>query len=1675
MTGAARVTRARCRPRPARFCQTPTSNISISLQVQYMVESARPLLANTISHVVDDRSLSPGRPYDAPPLLSVENHDDSNDQISDERPSKRRKVAGPESKSSPRLDSPPWKRVAADGPTSFVVDGRRKSGRTNIIPLDLQPQSTKRQTRAAFDKVKEEHGKQAKPVYNVNKWARKANADAPHTRARSPTVVKRPATSPAKNREAASQAQSAKIEKLQKQIRQLEKARSKSSTVAESKSPKSPRRPGTTNRRISTTSPKINGAHKAKPPINGFIKLEDESDSDRSSDSIVDSSGRPTPPLTLRKVTFHVHLPPPSIATPANIAPAKKFASFEEFLDKDETEAGPVEEPLTPQQVTQEAMTRLQVRAAQKRGGALDKKLLDTLPTQQSEPKKQFAHRDHLLAHVLHFRKLLESERKDHRRKAELLAHEAKRYVQERQKRNKVKTPAEIEQEKRDVAQAAYRSVVKDMDRLWAAVRVEVDMMRQAEYEEEQQAKMKGHLARVLDRTDQMLSRAAELDESLMDSDTEVSSADDSSEAGSDDSEQMSESESDSESDTGGQDVDAEMSIDELHKKYGNLPELPSTEAAADELSAHDEETEQNPSQAEEDSDPETEMDSEFDTEGSEDEGESDEDESEDDPESNLLSFFFSKKQRAELEKNAGEEDAAGEENHDAQTPLIEEISDEPMADADGQPETIPSTSRTMDNAGEEAPENTNVKLESREEDVEMRAVSSTPTLGVRHAASEDAMSLDPSTHTSPHTTATKVSEPDSVSSIDAQTDAVPPVTPLESKSTIETPVPKLLRGILREYQHEGLDWLANLYAKGRSGILADEMGLGKTIQSIALLAHLAEVHEVWGPHLIVVPTSVMLNWEMEFKKFLPGFKIMTYYGDQKERKEKRRGWLADDKFNVCITSYQLVLQDKDSFKRRKWHYMILDEAHNIKNFRSERWQTMMTFNTRARLLLTGTPLQNNLTELWSLLFFLHYGQEEQGEDDAFAGLKEWSEWFKRPVESILEHGRQVLDEEDREQVAKLHKVIRPFLLRRLKADVEKQMPAKYEHVELCRLSKRQRQLYDGFMARAQTKETLASGNYLSIINALMQLRKVCNHPDLFETRPINTSFAMSKSVVAEFEIKDLLVRRRLVLDASSDLDLDFLHLVPISNEGLSMVDSIETTKRHAYHQLKGLREAQSRRITATQAFGYGGKDSWPVWRGDNRIGVLGSLENVGRRARLQDLDRTLYYEAYRHRERPIFGQGLIKRVTVGTTQEQFSSLHRNGSKMREWEHGLPTPLLNLVHSVQSRAEQMQPFVEKFACVTPAVVSVDLSTKTVTESGAQLIRESTQSSLRTSGERGTSDPFHLARMKLSIAFPDKRLLQYDCGKLQRLDKLLRQLQAGGHRALIFTQMTKVLDILEQFLNIHGHRYLRLDGATKIEQRQILTERFNNDNRILCFILSSRSGGLGINLTGADTVIFYDLDWNPAMDRQCTDRAHRIGQTRDVHIYRFVSEHTIESNILRKANQKQMLDDVVIQEGEFTTDYLNKMTYRDMLPVSDDDDEDEAGRAMDRVLGNAGDKNTGVLEQAEDLEDRAAAKVAAKEVQHADDGDFEDHKLSTPTTQTGGARNTPALGANGPYDVTDAAISQVNNHEGRWHHIDEYLIQLQKYLVKDLPLALGRGDSKRGKKGKRRAEQRHRRR
>ncbi|KAK0548736.1 swr1 complex component [Tilletia horrida] len=765
--------------------------------------------------------------------------------------------------------------------------------------------------------------------------------------------------------------------------------------------------------------------------------------------------------------------------------------------------------------------------------------------------------------------------------------------------------------------------------------------------------------------------------------------------------------------------------------------------------------------------------------------------------------------------------------------------------------------------------------------------------------------------------------------------------------------IPFLLRGVLRPYQHVGLDWLASLYNRKVNGILADEMGLGKTIQTIAVLAHLACEHGNWGPHLVVAPTSVMLNWEVEFKKFLPGFKILTYYGTQKERKEKRVGWMQENAFNVCITSYQLTLADAHILRRRSWQYLILDEAHHIKNFRSQRWQTLLGFKSRHRLLLTGTPLQNNLMDLWSLMYFLKpQGLSESMEQySAFASLKDFQDWFSNPLDKAIEAGGP-MSEETKQMVTTLHTLLRPYILRRLKKDVEKQLPSKHEHVITCRLSKRQRFLYNDFMSRAKTKESLASGSYMSIINCLMQLRKVCNHPDLFEERPILTSFAMDRSVAADFEIKELLIRRRfLQQDQRGGVDLGVLNGDVTTREHLSAISTrsiskLAATKRLPYYKTK---------IPPPLPV-----DTWSIEvfpKVQARTRLIASMQRWKHFANLN---------ALRCARQPIYGAGVIEKVQRLGVRSPLPLDVVEQNRRRFWRRS--DKVHEVVQSNVGRKLALDPILDRFTFVTPAVTAADMP---------RWALPGLEPSEHAELQDPDFDTLHSVATKQHIAFPETSLLQYDCGKLQQLDLLMRRLKQGGHRILIFTQMTKMLDILESFLNYHGYRYLRLDGATKVDQRQLLTERFNRDARIDAFILSTRSGGLGINLVGADTVLFYDLDWNAAIEAQCMDRAHRIGQTRDVHIYRFVSEHTVEENMLRKANQKRQLNTVVIQEGEFTTDTLIRNDWRDMF---DEGGQTIAGVPVGRAAETLGAEADRHLKAVEDEEDVQAAAAVEEEVQ-----------------------------------------------------------------------------------------------
>uniref|UniRef100_A0A336MIX0 CSON001825 protein n=1 Tax=Culicoides sonorensis TaxID=179676 RepID=A0A336MIX0_CULSO len=871
------------------------------------------------------------------------------------------------------------------------------------------------------------------------------------------------------------------------------------------------------------------------------------------------------------------------------------------------------------------------------------------------------------------------------------------------------------------------------------------------------------------------------------------------------------------------------------------------------------------------------------------------------------------------------------------------------------------------------------------------------------------------------------------------------------SSTSVVTPIPFLLKHTLREYQHIGLDWLVTMHDRKLNGILADEMGLGKTIQTIALLAHLACVKGNWGPHLIIVPSSVMLNWEMEFMKWCPGFKILVYYGSQKERKLKRIGWTKANAFHVCITSYKLVIQDHQSFRRKKWKYLILDEAQNIKNFKSQRWQLLLNFQTEQRLLLTGTPLQNNLMELWSLMHFLM--------PHVFQSHREFREWFSNPMTGMIEGN----SEYNESIIKRLHKVLRPFLLRRLKSEVEKQMPKKYEHVVMCRLSKRQRYLYEDFMSRAKTKETLASGNLLSVINVLMQLRKVCNHPNLFETRPTISPFRMDQIVIRapslvcdimdydpfkninlaslnllliELElcitayvahranktqtprklieeidaapepppkvpkqelrmrvrIKDNIVAKRIVshecssvkVGTSPVMKIEGSKLVPkitkstpseqkvfdepmdVDSPSQSCVSSstssnIQSRRKQIFHSIP---QQKQQLHELTQPLANALVDqlkhhsySTPITETSeaetstnvNNEYYLAKIDELRKERRTHVLQMLAKWNQQKCEARPIFGSDLratlanIDDFSMHPTTPFITASYINVKKFigKEWS------LSRSLKSIEERANELKPVFNNFVQFVPAVCAptpdIHITHAKPTKVNELRIREQVI-------KHELSEKMHLLHpivSAMSTQFPDPRLIQYDCGKLQTLDKLLRELKTNNHRVLIFTQMTRMLDVLEAFLNYHGHIYLRLDGTTRVEQRQVYMERFNNDKRIFVFILSTRSGGVGVNLTGADTVIFYDSDWNPTMDAQAQDRCHRIGQTRDVHIYRLVSEKTIEENILKKANQKRLLGDLAIEGGNFTTAYFKSSTIQDLFTV-DQNEEDPSARLAEVV-------------------------------------------------------------------------------------------------------------------------------
>ncbi|XP_060556044.1 chromodomain-helicase-DNA-binding protein 1-like isoform X5 [Ruditapes philippinarum] len=461
----------------------------------------------------------------------------------------------------------------------------------------------------------------------------------------------------------------------------------------------------------------------------------------------------------------------------------------------------------------------------------------------------------------------------------------------------------------------------------------------------------------------------------------------------------------------------------------------------------------------------------------------------------------------------------------------------------------------------------------------------------------------------------------------------------------------------LRDYQLDGVNWLMHSWSKDNSIILADEMGLGKTIQTIGFLAILYNTYQLYGPFLIVVPLSTVVAWQREFENWCPEMNVIIYLGDVNSRNIMRDyEWCHPGnkrlKFNVLVTTYEILLKDKSFLGAVSWAELIVDEAHRLKNTDSLLYRTLMDFKSNHRLLITGTPLQNSLKELWALLHFI---MPEK--------FPKWSDFEDK-------HSRA-----DKTGFALLHKQLEAFLIRRVKKDVEKSLPAKTEQILRVEMSSVQRQYYKWILTKNYKELNKGlKGSCSSFVNIIMELKKCCNHA--FLVRPSETEYNQN--------------------------------------------DHLQT----------------------------------------------------------------------------------------------------------------------------------------------------------------LIRGS--------------------------------------GKLILLDKLLLRLREKGHRVLIFSQMVRLLDIVSEYLQLRHFQYQRLDGSIRGDLRKSALDHFNAEgSQDFCFLLSTRAGGLGVNLATADTVIIFDSDWNPQNDLQAQARAHRIGQKNQVSVYRLVTKNSVEEEIVERAKRKMVLDHLVIQRMDTT--------------------------------------------------------------------------------------------------------------------------------------------------------------
>ncbi|KAM9330869.1 E1A-binding protein p400-like [Gastrophryne carolinensis] len=361
----------------------------------------------------------------------------------------------------------------------------------------------------------------------------------------------------------------------------------------------------------------------------------------------------------------------------------------------------------------------------------------------------------------------------------------------------------------------------------------------------------------------------------------------------------------------------------------------------------------------------------------------------------------------------------------------------------------------------------------------------------------------------------------------------------------VKTPSSPLLHGKLRDYQMIGMDWLAKQHRKNLNGILADESGLGKNIQVIAFLAHLASSEGIWGPHLIVARSCNILKWELELKRWCPALKLLLYFGSQRELRRKRQTWDEPNSFHICVTSYKQFFKGLRAFMKMKWRYLILDEVHQLRNMNEKHWEAILNLPSQQRLLLRDTPLPHTWKDLWTMVHFLIPGLSRT--------------YLDFPVKDGSDQ-----DPDYRHTISiRLHRSTQPFILRRTKRDVERQLNKKYEHVLKCQLSNRQKALYEDVMMQPGTQDSLKGGHFVSVLHVLTQLQRICNHPDLVDPRPGHSSYACEP---LQYETASLILQA-LEYDPWKNTDLSIFDLLGLENK-MTRYEAQQLSKRKVTRQL---------------------------------------------------------------------------------------------------------------------------------------------------------------------------------------------------------------------------------------------------------------------------------------------------------------------------------------------------------------------------------------------------------------------------------------------------------------------------------------------------------------------------